>query len=141
MSDPLYPDDPYRSRAEDAATRRARELDDRLQVDPELEERRVSSGRFALYALGIVIVLGALFYGLNRSSIENAGTAPPTQTSQSQPATPGAAPRPNSAPGTTTGAATRPAQSENAGSESSRAAKPADNNNGAPPAEQNNDHR
>lgn len=138
MSDPLYPDDPYRSRG-DTDTRRARELDDRLQVDPELEERRVSSGRFALYALGIVIVLGALFYGLNRSGMENAGTAPPTQTSQSQPATPGAA-RPNSAPGTTTGAANRPAQSENAGGDSSRAAKPADNN-GAPAPEQNNDHR
>ena len=137
MSDPLYPDDPYRSRAEDADTRRARELDNRLQVDPELEERRVSSGRFALYALGIVIVLGAVFYGLNRSSLENARTAAPTQTSQTQP---GAAPSPNTAPGTTTGAANRPPQSENAGSDSSRATKPADNN-GAPPPAQNNDHR
>jgi hypothetical protein len=140
MSDPLYPDDPYRSRPGDADARRARESDDRLQVDPELEERRVSSGRFAAYALGIVILLGALFYGLNRSGMENAGTAPPTQTSQTERATPGAAPRANTAPGTTTGAANRPSQSENAASESDRGAKPADNN-GAPAPAQNNDHR
>jgi hypothetical protein len=136
MSDPLYPDDPYRSRADDAETRRARELDDRLQVDPELSEGRTSGGKIAAYAIGLAILVAAVFYGLNRSGTENAGTAPPTQTSQTQPATPGAAPRPTT--GTTTGAANRPAQSENAGSESSRAAKPADNN--ATPA-QNNDHR
>ena len=139
MSDPLYPDDPYRSRAEDAdTTRRAREFDDRLQVDPELSEGRTSGGKIAAYAIGLAILLAAVFYGLNRSGMENAGTAPPTQTSQTQPATPGAAPRPNA--GTTTGAANRPAQSDNAGSESSRAAKPADNN-GAPAPQQNNDHR
>ncbi|MBV8700680.1 hypothetical protein [Bradyrhizobium sp.] len=140
MSDPLYPDDPYRSHAGDADTRRAREFDNRLQVDPELEERRAGGGRLALYALAVAILLAAVFYGLNRSGMENAGTAPPTQTSQTQPATPGDAPRPNAAPGTTTGATNRPAQSENAGSESSRAAKPADNN-GAPAPQQNNDHR
>jgi len=140
MSDPLYPDDPYRSRAEDADTRRAREFDDRLQVDPELSEGRTSGGKIAAYAIGLAILLAAVFYGLNRSGTENAGTAPPTQTSQSQPATPGAAPRPNGAPGTTTGAANRPAPSENAASDSDRAAKPADNN-GAPAPGQNNDHR
>jgi hypothetical protein len=140
MSDPLYPDDPYRSRDGDADTRRARELDDRLQVDPELEERRTSGGRLALYALAVAILLAAVFYGLNRSGMENASTAPPTQTSQSQPATPGAAPRPNSAPGTTTGAANRPPQADNAASESDRTAKPADNN-GAPAPGQTNDHR
>ena len=139
MSDPLYPDDPYRSRDGDADSRRAREFDDRLQVDPELEERRISGGKIAAYGIGIAILLAAVAYGLNRSGMENAGTAPPTQTSQSQPATPGTAPRPNSAPGTTTGAAVRPPQSENAGSDSSRAAKPADNN-GAPAPAQNNDH-
>ena len=115
MSDPLYPDDPYRSRDGDADTRRAREFDDRLQVDPELEERRAGGGKLALYAVAVVILLAAVFYGLSRSGMENASTAPPTQTSQSKPATPGAAPRPNSTPGTTTGAApSQPAQPQTA---------------------------
>jgi hypothetical protein len=141
MADPVSPDDPYRSRVENTETRGARELDNRLQVDPELAEGRVNGGRMAAYIVGIVILLAAVFYGLNQGNKDNAGTAPPTQTSQSQPATPGTTPRPNTAPGTTTGAATnRPPQSENAGSDSDRAAKPADNN-GAPPPTQNNDHR
>ena len=140
MVDRFSPDDPYRSRVDDADPRGARERDNRLQVDPELEEGRVNGGRLAAYAVGVLILLAAVFYGLNRGTMENAGTGAPTQTSQTQPATPGAALRPNTTPGTTTGTANRPPQSENAGSDSDRAAKPADNN-GAPPPAHDNDQR
>jgi hypothetical protein len=140
MADRFPPDDPDRMRAEDADPRGARELDNRLQVDPELEEGRVNGGRMAAYAVGVLIVLAAVFFGMNRATKETAGTAPPTQTTQSQPAGPAAAPRPNTPPGTTTGTANRPPQSDNAGSDSDRAAKPADNN-GAPPPAHDNDQR
>jgi hypothetical protein len=141
MSDPFSsPDDPYRRRTDDAEMRRASERDNRLQIDPELSEGRVSGGKLAAYAIGIAILLAALFYGMTRTGMENAGTSPPTQTSQTQPATPGASPRPNTAPGTTTGSANRPPKSETAGSDSDRAAKPADNN-GAPPPAHDNDQR
>ena len=140
MADPSSPDDPYRSRGKDADTRRARDLDASLQVDPGLAEGRTRSGTGWIIAIAVAIVLGGVFYALNRSNVQNAGTAPPTQTSQTKPATTGPPP-PNSGPGTTTGTATtRPPQSENAASDSDRAAKPADNN-GAPPPAQNNDQR
>ena len=74
------------------------------QVDPELSEGPASNGKVALVALGIAIVLGVVFYGLNNSSVHEASTAPPAQTAQTQPQ------NPNKQPGMTTGAATnRPA--------------------------------
>jgi hypothetical protein len=143
MANPYFPEDPYRSRFDEDEARRARELDTRLQVDPEMDEAPASNGRIALYALGIAVLLGAVFYALNNTSVQNAGTAPPIQTSQSQPAAPGMAPRPNTAPGMTTGAApSRPTapQSQPSGTDADRAKSP-DGNNGAPPASQNNDQR
>jgi hypothetical protein len=92
-------------------------FDEDMQVDPELSEGPASSTRIALFAIGIAIVLGAVFYGLNNSSVnqQNAATAPTSTTAQnSSPASPPAAPpgmrdvtprTPNSKPGTTTGAA------------------------------------
>jgi hypothetical protein len=88
-----------------------------LQVDPELAEGPASSTRIALFAIGIAVVLGAVFYGLNNSSMnpQNAATTPASTTAQNSTSTsPPAAPpgmrdvtprSPNSAPGTTTGAA------------------------------------
>ncbi len=64
--------------------------------------------------VAIAVVLGALFYGLNNTSVNQRGTTPPSQTAQqTSPAQPGSAsgmrdrvtPRANSEPGTTTGAA------------------------------------
>jgi hypothetical protein len=90
------------------------QLDDDLQVDPELAEGPASSARVALFAVGIAIVLGAVFYGLNRSSVHQASTVPTPASSQntastSPPAAPpgirDVTPRANSQPGTTTGAA------------------------------------
>jgi hypothetical protein len=107
---PNDPYDPYRSGLSDEIGRPSR-FDTELQADPELDEGPASSGKIALFALGIALVLGAVFYGLNNTSVHEAQTAPPT-VAQSQPAAPQAppgmrdvTPRTNAQPGTTTGAA------------------------------------
>jgi hypothetical protein len=103
-------DDPYRSNFADDAHRRAARLDNELQPDPELAEGPASSGKIAMFAIAIAVVLGAVFYGLNNSSV-NPGTSSTAQnTTQSSPpvAPPGmrdVTPRANSNPGMTTGAA------------------------------------
>jgi hypothetical protein len=106
--------DPTRTYIDDR--RSPAEFDNEMQPDPELSEGPASNARIAMIALGIAIVLGAVFYGLNRSSVQQASTAP-TPTAQntaptSPPATPpgmrDVTPRNNSASGVTTGAA--PAQ-------------------------------
>ena len=110
------PDDPYRaSLTDDEIRRQARlnRLDNELQPDPELAEGPASSAKVAMFAIAIALVLGAVFYGLNNTTINQAGTTPPSQTAQTQPANPAAppgmrdvTPRANTEPGTTTGAAT-----------------------------------
>jgi hypothetical protein len=138
------PNDPYRPNvdlADDEAQRMR--LDRELQADPELGEGPASGGKVAMFAIAIAVVLGAVFYGLNNSSTNPAGTgstatAPATQnTAQTAPpaAPPGmrdVTPRNNTEPGMTTGAApTRPAQppaSAPGGTEVNRSANPpADN--------------
>jgi hypothetical protein len=119
-SDPIragHPDDPYRTnnparaRLSDEEIRNAARLDDELQVDPELAEGPASGGKVAMFAVAIALVLGAVFYGLNNSSINQAGTSSIAQNAPSSPpaAPPGmrdVTPRvPNTDPGTTTGAA------------------------------------
>jgi hypothetical protein len=118
------PDDPYRYTPADDDIRRAARRDSEFQPDPELPDASTSSTRIALYALGAAIVLGFVFYGLNNSSVHEAGTTPASQSAQSQPASPPAAPpgmrdvtpRANTNPGVTTGAApdrpTPPANSD-----------------------------
>jgi hypothetical protein len=103
-NDPLRsPDDPYRADRADDKYRRAAELDNELQPDLELAEGPSSSGRIALFAVAIALVLGAVFYGLNNSSINHAGTSATTQNTQSSsPATPNGN---NNGQGVTTGAA------------------------------------
>ena len=108
--DPGRVSDPYRSGLSDEVGRPSR-FDTELQADPELDEGPASSGKIALFALGIALVLGAVFYGLNNTRGHEAQTTPPT-VAQSQPAAPQAppgmrdvTPRPNTEPGTTTGAA------------------------------------
>jgi len=108
--------DPARSYIDDR--RSPADLDNDLQADPELAEGSASSGKIALFAVGIAVVLGAVFYGLNHSSMnQQASTVPTPATAQnSAPASPPPAPagmrdvtpRNNSASGVTTGAA--PAQ-------------------------------
>lgn len=119
------PDDPSRSdrASEDLLRRRAELLDDKLQADPELAEGPASGSRIALFAIALVAILGAVFYGLNSSTT----TPEPASTAQTTPAAPAGsntalAPRPpagqttGQAPSTgqpagqTTGAAPTPAQ-------------------------------
>jgi hypothetical protein len=108
------PDAPYRTKLRsDPADDRAARLDNELQIDPELAEGPASSSRIALYAVAIAVVLGAVFYGLNNSSIKEASTTPATTAQNTTPASPPAAPPgmrdvtpgANSQPGMTTGAA------------------------------------
>ncbi len=108
---PNDPYDPYRSGLSDDSFGARSRFDAELPANPELEEGPASSGKIALFALGIAVVLGAVFYGLNNTSVHEAQTAPPKSVAQSQPATPQAppgmrdvTPRANTSPGTTTGA-------------------------------------
>src|SRR4051795_13128584 len=117
------PDDPYRPNVDlaDDELQRMR-MDRELQADPELGEGPASGGKVAMFAIAIALVLGAVFYGLNNTSMNPAGTgstatAPATQsTAQNNPAAPAPAvrdvtPRSNTEPGMTTGAApAQPAQ-------------------------------
>jgi hypothetical protein len=115
MADERFPNDPYRPNfSDDEYLRMARRQDANLQADPELGEGPASSGKIALFAVAVALVLGAVFYGLNNSSTGNqASNAPATQTAQQAPtanpaAPPGmrdVTPRSNTQPGVTTGAA------------------------------------
>ncbi len=107
-------DDPYRVNRRSGEVRDPIQLDHELQMDPELAEGPASSSRIAMFAVGIALVLGAVFYGLNNSSINQASTAPATTNAQNAPvaspppAPPGmrdVTPRANSEPGMTTGSA------------------------------------
>ena len=113
------PNDPTRAGLSEEEMRhqaRLNSLDNELQADPELAEGPASGAKVAMFALAIAVVLGAVFYGLNNTSVHNAGTTPPSQTAQqTQPANPATPPGMrdvtprNNEPGTTTGAApTRP---------------------------------
>ena len=110
------PNDPYRATLTDEEIRRQarlNSLDNEVQADPELAEGPASGTKIAMFAIAIAVVMGALFYGLNSTSVNQAGTSPTSQTAQTQPANPPAAPpgmrdvtpRVNTEPGTTTGAA------------------------------------
>src|SRR5882757_11012331 len=115
------PNDPYRANLTDEEIRRQarfNSLDNEMQPDPELAEGPASGTKVAMFAIAIAVVLGAVFYGLNNSSVNEASTTPPAQTAQTQPANPSTAPpgmrdvtpRTNGQPGMTTGAApVRPA--------------------------------
>lgn len=110
-SNPYRASDPYRSKRADNELRDPADLDNDLQVDPELAEGRVSGGRIAAYALAIAVILGAVFYGLNNASFNQ--DRPASTAQNSSPSSPPAAPpgmrdvtpHANSQPGTTTGAA------------------------------------
>jgi hypothetical protein len=114
MADDRFPNDPYRPNlSDDEYLRMARRQDLNLQADPELGEGPASSGKVALFAVAVALVLGAVFYGLNNTSTGNqASNEPATQTAQQTPANPATppgmrdvTPRNNAAPGVTTGAA------------------------------------
>jgi len=109
------PNDPYRAGMSDEEIRRQarmNSLDNEIQPDPELSEGPASGTKIAMFAIAIAVVMGALFYGLNNTSVQQAGTEPSAKTAQTQPANPAAppgmrdvTPKANSEPGMTTGAA------------------------------------
>lgn len=85
------PNDPYRRNPADDDLRNPTRLDKEWQADPELAEGAASGGRMAVYALGIAVLLGAVFYGLNNTSMVPSDT---TKTaSQSAPITQDSAPK------------------------------------------------
>ena len=121
MANQPNPNDPYRAGMTDDEIRhqaRLNSLDNELQPDPALAEGPPSGGKVAMFAVAIAVVLGALFYGLNNTTVNQAGTTPPNQTAQTQPANPAAppgmrdvTPKANRESGMTTGAApARPEQ-------------------------------
>ena len=135
MANERNPNDPYRSSLADEEINRQTRLDNELQADPELAEGPASSGRVAMFAIAIAVVLGAVFYGLNNSTINQAGTSPATSTAQNSPPPPAArdvTPRANTEPGTTTGAAPAapqtPPASAPTGSEMNRSGNPPTDN-------------
>ena len=126
MANERFPDDPYRSNFSDDDFRRQARLDNELQPDPELAEGPASGAKVAMFAVAIALVLGAIFYGLNNTTINQAGTSSTAQnTSQTSPP---ATPRANTGQGMTTGAAPArpqaPPSSAPTGQEIDRSANP-----------------
>lgn len=127
MANPINPNDPFSPHTGDQPPNRPMRFEDGIQPDPELAEGRAGSGRIAMFAVAIVVLLGAVFYGLNNGAMNSAdGTktatqsAPVNQDAQSKPpgptnniadSKPPVAPGvrdvtpTNGEPGTTTGAA------------------------------------
>ena len=109
------PNDPYdpnlSALGDDNYGRRQQRFDDELPIDPELRDGPASSSKIALFAVGLALILGAVFYGLNNTSVKDAQTAPPAQTAQTQNTAPVGAPpgmrdvtpKANDQPGMTTG--------------------------------------
>jgi hypothetical protein len=130
------PNDPYRPNVDlaDEELQRMR-LNRELQADPVLAEGPASGGKVAMFAIAIAVVLGAVFYGLNNSSMNPAGTGQTTAQTQTAPAAAptgmrDVTPRSNTEPGMTTGAAParpqQPASGAPTGQEIDRSAKPDD---------------
>lgn len=69
MADRLNPNDPFGPGTPGEMYRRdPASIDHNLRPDPELAEGPANGGRIAIFALGIAIVLGAVFYGLNNGA-------------------------------------------------------------------------
>ena len=127
MANSPNPNDPYRaSVSEQHRATPPRHFDAELQPAPPLEEAPARGSRVAVYTLGVVILLGVVFYGLNTSNTTTTAVqnAPVTQdtakkapaptnnvadtSTEKPPLPPGVrdvTPRNNDAPGVTTGAA------------------------------------
>jgi hypothetical protein len=96
MANPLNPNDPYRPNSvDDELTSRQARID-QIQPGPQPAEAQANGGRIAMAALGIAVLLGVVFYGLNGGSMNPADnsksatqSAPVTQDSaQTVPRTP-----------------------------------------------------
>jgi uncharacterized protein HemX len=128
------PNDPNRPGLSEEDMRRQARLDNELKADPEIAEGTASGAKVAMFALAIAVVLGAVFYGLNNSTVNQADTSPAASTAQnttqsSPPAAPpgmrDVTPKANTEPGVTTGAApARPQVPPPAGTQIDRPANP-----------------
>lgn len=105
------PNDPFIRPPGDAPQPMA---DPPLEPTPYEKERETSGTRIALYAVAVLAIVGALFYGMSgTTTTDKAGNPPASNMAAERPATPPPAvrdvtPRSNTAPGMTTGSA--PAQ-------------------------------
>jgi len=113
---PVNQNDPYESDAE-IRRRGQRRFEEDMQADPELAEGAASAGRMGLFAIAILVILGAVFYGLNNPSIAPTSTAQ-TTTAPSTPAWPPASQTTGSATSTQTSSPPATGQSGNNGSAS-----------------------
>ena len=113
MPKDYIPNDPSRPPFSDDDASRGTGFNDPLRFDPETAESRGNGAKIGLVAIALALLMGAVFYGISRPSVNEAGNTPPEQTAQTQPTAPAAPPgmrdvtprRPNTDPGMTTGAA------------------------------------
>ena len=95
MANERNPNDPYRGILRRSLSRQSRGSMTstaaqpvwtmNCRPDPELAEGPASGGRIAMFAVAIAVVLGAVFYGLNNSSINQAGTSSTAQNTAQAP--------------------------------------------------------
>ncbi len=119
MPKDYIPNDPTRPGFSDLD--REQRLDDPLRYDPETAGSSGDGAKIGLVAIALALLMGAVFYGVSHSNVNEAANPPASQTAQNRPDTLPPAPpgmrdvtprRPNTDPGTTTGAA--PAQPQTA---------------------------
>jgi hypothetical protein len=115
-------------RGDDREFKHAAELDSEFQPDAQLTEGPANRGRVATYAVVIVLILGAVIYGLSTANRQTPNQ-PSSEITQSNTSPPQAAgtPNPNSQAGSTTGSATNrptPPQSGPTGADINRSSQP-----------------
>jgi hypothetical protein len=142
--DPEHLHDPIGTDMAANEMRSPADLDSGVQANPQLAEGPASNTRIALFAVGIAIVLGIVFYGLNNSNLHQQASTVPTpansqnSASSSPPAAPAGmrdvTPRANNAPGTTTGNASANPQANSPASTAPGGAKTNNANPGNAPA-------
>jgi len=98
------PNDPYRR--DPIETERATRLDQELRADGEPMSSGMSTGKIAAFAAAVVLLVGALYYGMNVSS-----TNPSTASNRDA--------------GTTTGSSTAPAAPQQPAAPSNSTTAPA----------------
>jgi hypothetical protein len=87
MNQSRFPNDPYQHDDPDRFPQRREEFQRRELLDEpamhftDPEEERVGSGRIAIIAVAAIVMIGALFYGLNTSTSTPPTTATDTTTS------------------------------------------------------------
>jgi hypothetical protein len=113
MPKDYIPNDPTRPTFSDDDLDRQSRFNDPLRFDPETAGASSDGAKIGLVAIALALLMGAVFYGVSHSNVNEAANTP-SQTAQNQPgALPQAPPgmrdvtprRPNTDPGMTTGAA------------------------------------